>query len=103
MVEKDQTELSIGLSNEEKKDLEELIRAFKKGRSTFPEGKVAEKVQGKTKFTEELLAKQSEILMRLDSEMKSFYEIIRLSYEKSAIMNSRINAIMASIKDRKNL
>jgi hypothetical protein len=98
-----QTEIIIGLSDGEKKDLEELITSFKKKQSLAPPDPSAEDVQNQIKSMSAELAHFGEILLKFDAKMKSFYEILRLSHKKSEIMNQRIDTITEIIKGQKDL
>jgi len=49
------------------------------------------------------LAQFGDILLKFDTKIKLFYEILLLSYKKSEMMNQRIDTIIEIIKDRKNL
>jgi hypothetical protein len=98
-----QTEINVGLSDGEKKDLEELITSFKEKQSSAPPDPSAEDVQNQIKSMSAELAHFGEVLLKFDAKMKSFYEILRLSHKKSEIMNQRIDTIIETIKDRKDL
>jgi len=49
------------------------------------------------------LAQFGDVLLKFDTKMKSFYEILLLSYKKSEIMNQRIDTLIEIMKNRKNL
>jgi len=103
MTDEYQTELNVGLSDGEKKDLEKLIAAFRENESSAPPDKSAEDVHSQIKSMSAKLAHFGDVLLKFDAKMKSFYEILLLSYKKSEIMNQRIDTIIEIIKDRKNL
>lgn len=103
MTDDNQTEIFVGLSDGEKKDLEELITSFKEKESSARPDPSAEEVQNQIKSMSANLAHFGEILLKFDAKMKSFYEILRLSHEKSEIMNQRIDRIIEIIKDPKDL
>lgn len=103
MVDDTQTELNIGLSEEEKDDLENLIRSIREEPS-FPSAEaVPEDIQQRIAVLTDHVVRLSEMILRFDARMKAFYEIIRLSYQKSNKMNERIDTIVRYIKSIKNI
>lgn len=98
-----QTELNIGLSEEEKEDLEKLIKEFKGEQPVSISGITLEDVQDQVRSMGERLAQLSEMLLKFDKRLTSLYTISRLSYQKSEDMNERIDAIMKSITGMKNI
>ena len=98
MTDEAQTEIVIGLSDAEKKDLEELIKAFKENESSTPAGPSMEDAQKQIKSLSTKLAQFGDLLLTFDTKMKSFYEISLLSYQKSEIMNQRIGALLEIMK-----
>jgi hypothetical protein len=103
MTDEYQTELNVGLSDGEKKDLEKLLTAFREKESSTPPDKSAEDVHSQIKSMSAKLAQFGDILLKFDTKIKLFYEILLLSYKKSEMMNQRIDTIIEIIKDRKNL
>lgn len=97
------TELNVGLSEEEKEDLEKLIKEFKSDQPGSISDITLEDVQGQIKSMGERLAQLSEMLLQSDTRLKSLYKILRLSYQKSEDMNERIDAIIKSITGMKNI
>jgi hypothetical protein len=103
MVDGDQADFNVGLSDEERDDLEKLINIFKGDGSTILPDASFEDVQDQIRFITEQLAVLSEMLLKFDTRMKSFYEIIRLSHQKTENMNEQIHTIIQFIKKEKNL
>lgn len=97
------TELNVGLSEEEKEDLEKLIKEFKSEQPVSISDITLEDVQGQIRSMGERLAQLSEMLLQSDTRLKSLYTILRLSYQKSEDMNERIDAIIKSITGMKNI
>ena len=89
MVDENQTEFSVGLSDEEKEDLENLIKAYRDEQFLFSPDADLEDIQRQFEILTEQIARISEIMLRFDKRMKSFYEIIRLSTQKNESMNER--------------
>lgn len=103
MVDETSTEFGVGLSGEEKEDLEKLIKALKQEQSASAPGAALEDIQRQVRSVSEHLAQLGEMLLKFDIRIKSFYEIMRLSYQRSEVMNKRIDSIIESIKGGKNV
>ena len=95
MTDENQTEIIVGLSDGEKKDLENLITAFREKESSD--------VHNQIKSMSAKLAQFGDILLKFDTKIKSFYEILLLSYKKGEMMNRRIDTIIEIMKNRENL
>ncbi len=102
MAEGTRSDINIGLSVAEKNDLEKLIGEFSAGQNKGSVGNSVEEIQKQLAAMKKLLARHGEMLMKFDSRMKAFYEIIRLTHEKSEIMNDRINTVIETIKESKS-
>ena len=96
-------DINIGLSPGEKSDLEKLIGEFSAGQNKGSSENSVEENQKQLAAMKRLLARHGEMLMKFDSRMKAFYEIIRLTQEKSEIMNDRINAVIETVKEQKDV
>jgi len=103
MVDKPRTGLDVGLSDEEKEDLDKLIKGLKQDQPNAQAGATPEDIQKQIRSMMENLTQLVEMLLKFDTKMKSLYEIVRLSYEKSEMMNKRIDAIVGSIKGGRNV
>lgn len=103
MTEEAQTEIIIGLSDEEKEDLEELIKTIKEDQSVELRSSTNEDVQKQIRSIGANLAHLGDMLLKIDDKMKSFYEIIRLSCKKDEMLNKRIDAIIEIMRGRRNL
>jgi hypothetical protein len=103
MTEKALEEIAIGLSDAEKNDLEEMIKAFRKKQSTAPETMASEDFQKQLPSISKNLAHYGDILLKFDTKLKILYGILRLSDQKNRIMNQRIDAVMELLKEQKIL
>lgn len=101
MTEEAQTEIIIGLSEEEKEDLEELIKTIKEDQSLELSSSTNEDVQKQIQSMGANLAHLGDMLLKIDDKMKSFYEIIRLSCKKDEMLNKRIDAIIEIMRGRR--
>ncbi|MBW1866253.1 MAG: hypothetical protein JRI38_00685 [Deltaproteobacteria bacterium] len=91
-------DINIGLSPAEKNDLEKLIGEFSAGQNKDTSGNSVDDIQKQLSAMKKLLARHGEMLMKFDSRMKAFYEIIRLTHEKTEIMNDRITTVIETIQ-----
>ena len=98
MTEKVLEEITVGLSDAEKDDLEEMIKAFRKKQSAAPETLASEDVQKQILSIGENLAQYGDILLKFDTKLKLLYGILRLSDHKNRIMNQRIDAVIELLK-----
>ena len=98
MTEKVLEEITVGLSDAEKDDLEEMIKAFRKKQSAAPEPLAAEDVQKQILSISEDLAQYGDILLKFDAKLKLLYGILRLSDQKNRVMNQRIDAVIELLK-----
>jgi len=103
MTEKVLEEITVGLSDAEKDDLEEMIKAFRKKQSSAPGTPVSEDEQKQILSIGENLAQYGDILLKFDSKLKLLYGILRLSDQKNRIMNQRIDAVIEVLKGQKIL
>ena len=103
MTEKVLEEITVGLSDAEKDDLEEMIKAFRKKQSAAPETPASEDEQKQILSIGENLAQYGDILLKLDTKLKLLYGILRLSDQKNRIMNQRIDAVIEVLKGQQIL
>lgn len=102
MTDENQTEIVVGLSDEEKNDLETLIISLKEKESSAAPDASAEDVHDQIKSMSVKFAHFGDVLLKFDAKMKSFYKILLLSHKKSEIMNQRIDTIINIMKEGKN-
>jgi len=98
MTDKVLEEITVGLSDAEKDDLEEMIKAFRKKQSAAPEPLASEDIQKHILSISEDLAQYGDILLKFDAKLKLLYGILRLSDQKNRIMNQRIDAVIELLK-----
>ena len=103
MTEKVLEEITVGLSEAEKDDLEEMIKAFRKKQSASPETLASEDMQKQILSISENLAQYGDILLKFDTKLKLLYGILRLSDQKNRIMDQRISAVIELLKGQKIL
>lgn len=91
-------DISFGLSEEEKQDLEEMIGEFQKERAASPAVSDPEALQKQIDAMSRRMAHLSNMFLTLDRRIKPLYEIVRLTFEKSELLNQRINTLIESIR-----
>ncbi len=96
MTEKKQEGFDLGLSDEEKADLESMISDFSADRSTQPALTPETDLQGKVDELHKIFSQMGEIVLKINKRMDAFYEIIQLIHQKSEIMNKRIDMLIES-------
>ena len=90
--------LNIGLSEEEKSDLEQMIGDFRKESKTkTPELNLAE-IQKQIDAINKRLAYLTSMFLIMDRRMQPLFETVRLTFQKSELLNQRINAILESLR-----
>ena len=91
-------ELNFGLSEEEKHDLEQMIKDFQDERATDESSHDIAVLHQQITTISERLASLSQMLLTIDHRIKPLYETVRLTYQKSEILNERINTLINSIR-----
>ena len=88
----------IGLSDQEKDDLERLISEFQNERAhPAPADNITE-IQKQIDTINDRMAYLTTMFLTLDRRIKPLYETIRLNYQKSEILNRRINILIESLR-----
>ncbi len=90
--------LDIGLSEDEKNDLEKMINEFRNEDALPLENKENESVSLRIDKIEKRLAHLTRMFLNIDKRMKPLYDIIHLSHQKSELMNNRIDEIIDALK-----
>jgi hypothetical protein len=96
MTEKKQEGFDLGLSDEEKADLENMISDFSADRSTPLSAAPDIDLQDKVDELHKKFSQMGEIVLKINKRMDAFYEIIQLIHQKSEIMNKRIDMLIES-------
>ena len=93
-----QMEIAVGLSEEEKKDLEKMISDFQRER---PMGKPEfnlMSIQQQIDIMNKRLAYLTNMFLAIDRRMQPLYETVRLTFQKSELLNARINAVIETLR-----
>jgi hypothetical protein len=96
MTENKQEGFDLGLSDEEKADLENMISDFSADRSDQPASATGVDLQDKVDELHKKISQMGEIVLKINKRMDAFYEIIQLIHQKSEIMNKRIDVLIES-------
>jgi len=96
-------DFNIGLSDQEKRDLEHLISEFQSERSQHESTGDIEEIQKQIDTINKRLAYLTNMFLTLDRRIKPLYETVRLNYQKSEILNQRISILIESIRKGESL
>lgn len=91
-------DLPVGLTEAEKKDLEEMIVAFRRHNHTDQPEADRQPLQGQSDDYESQLADLTEMILSFDRRLSSLVEVMRLSQEKSELLTQRLDAVIAALK-----
>lgn len=89
-----------GLSEEERGDLEKLIKDLNKELPADVSA-LLKRLQKQVQTTEKRVAKLGKLLVAYDRKLKSCYNIMRLQQEKTEMMNERIDAAVDAMTEGK--
>ena len=90
-----------GLSDEERGDLEKLIKGLNDESLSGTSAAVVKRLQKQVKATQKRVVELNKMLLAYDRKLKSCYEIMRLHHEKAEIMNRRIDAVVEAMNNGK--
>ncbi len=92
--------LDGGLSEDEKDDLERLIKGFKDEQSPGVSVAVLEGLQKQAQALQNRVVQLTKIVKKYDNRMKTYSEVLRLYNEKTELMNRRMDKIENLIKGK---
>jgi hypothetical protein len=90
MTNKNSKEIDFSLSDEEKDDLDQMIKDFNRERSTLLE---SPDDKNQLKVMKDRFEQLGDVILKINDRVDSLYEIIRLMHQKSEILNARIDEI----------
>ena len=90
MTNKNAKEIDFSLSDEEKDDLDQMIKDFNRERSALLEGPDDE---NQLKALKDRFEQLGDVILKINDRVDSLYEIMRLMHQKSEILNARIDEI----------
>lgn len=104
MDEKNPLVINPGLSKAEKDDLEKMIGQFRQEQKKACDEPVdPEAMQKQIEAINKRLAYLTKMFLTLDKRMQPLFETIRLTCQKSAILNQRIDAIIEALRNGEEL
>jgi len=89
---------TTGLSEAEKDDLEKMIGAFRRQGRPDPATVAREPLQDQLDRINRRLADLTEMILRIDRRLEPLVEVIRLSHQKSDLLNRRLDAVIDALK-----
>lgn len=95
-------ELNRGLSEEERDDLENLIKSLRENNIAAGPDVSLDEFRRYVETMVEKVIRLSDLMLKFDDRIKMLYEIVRLSHKKSEALNDRITTIVEHLTDKKN-
>ena len=86
-----QKEIDFSLSDEEKNDLDRMIKDFNQKRNEQLDRTDIGIVDQLLKAMQERFEQLSAVILKINDRMDSLYEILRLMHQKTEILDARIN------------
>ena len=93
MTSNKQKEIDFSLSDEEKNDLDRMIRDFNQKRNTQIDQTHIDIVDQQLNAMQDRFEQLSDVILKINDRVDSLYEILRLMHQKSEILDARINAL----------
>jgi len=100
MEDEPQMDLNIGLSEEERKDLENLIGLLKDEKLSLSPNQATEDLRKQNTFLNKKVIRISVMLLDFDRKISSLHEVVSLLYRKTEVMNARINDLIKFVKSK---
>ena len=93
MTNKTSKDIDFSLSDEEKNDLDQMIKDFNRERSALLEGSEDEDSKTQLQGIKDRFDQLGDVILKMNDRVDSLYEIMRLMHQKSEILNARIDDI----------
>ncbi len=93
MTNKTSKDIDFSLSDEEKNDLDQMIKDFNRERSALLESSVDENSETQLQNIKDRFDQLGDVILKMNDRVDSLYEIMRLMHQKSEILNARIEDI----------
>jgi len=90
MTNKSSKEIDFSLSDDEKDDLDQMIKDFNRERNAVLESPDDE---SQLKVMKDRFEQLGDVILKINDRVDSLYEIMRLMHQKSEILNNRIDEI----------
>jgi hypothetical protein len=89
---------TVGLSKDEKDDLEKMIGEFRRHCPADDLQEATQPVQAQMDSLTRKLADLTGMVLSIDRQLAPLVEIIRLSHQKSELLNQRLDAVISALK-----
>jgi len=93
MTNKTSKDIDFSLSDEEKNDLDQMIKEFNQERSALLESSDDENTEAQLQGIKDRFDQLGDVILKINDRVDSLYEIMRLMHQKSEILNARIDDI----------
>jgi hypothetical protein len=93
MTNKTSKDIDFSLSDEEKNDLDQMIKDFNRERSALLESSDNEDSEAQLQSIKNRFDQLGDVILKMNDRVDSLYEIMRLMHQKSEILNARIDDI----------
>ena len=94
---------AIGLSEAEKDDLEKMLAEFRKRDRPAAVDEDRSPLPDQLDHLHRKLADLTEMVLHLDRRLEPLADIMRLSHQKSELLNSRLDAVIDALKKGRQL
>jgi len=95
-------ELNTGLSEEERDDLENLIKSLREDKLAARSDVSLDEFRQYVETMVDNFIRLSDMVLKFDDRIKTLYEIVRLSHKKSEILNDRIRTITEHLTGKRD-
>lgn len=96
-------ELNTGLSEEERDDLETLIKSLREDKHAIGPDVSLDEFRRYVETMVENIIRFSDMMLKYDDRLKTLYEILILSHKKNKATNDRITAITEYLTGKKSV
>ena len=93
MTNKTSKDIDFSLSDEEKNDLDQMIKDFNRERSALLESSDDKDSETQLQDIKDRFDQLGDVILKINDRVDSLYEIMRLMHQKSEILNTRIDDI----------
>jgi len=91
---------SMEISAAEKDDLEKMIGTFRRQRQQAPAPGPNASFQDQLDHIHKKLADVADMISNIDRRMESLAKVIRLSQQKTELLNRRLDAVIEALKEK---
>ena len=98
MPQKKSDAFRVGLTKTEKQGLETMAGEFRRHLPADALAEAREPIQTQLDSLTRRLADLTEMVLSIDRQMAPLAEVVRLSHQKSELLNQRLDAVIAALK-----